>query len=80
MGLEEMAQQLLGIVHGSQELGVQVSDAGGGHRLQHPCRNVAGPRPHEKPIAGIKIFEILGVDGDESALMSKLPSFFKPLW
>ena len=39
-----------------------MTDARGSHGLQHPGRNIARPRPHEKPVTGVYISEFLWIN------------------
>ena len=49
-GLEHKPQQLLGPIHQFDERGIEVTDQGGGHRLQNARMDVARTRTEQDPL------------------------------
>jgi len=62
LGLEEVTQESLRLVHHGKKIGVQVADAWSGHGLKHSCRDVTRPRPHQNSFPRIEVPEIARID------------------
>ena len=60
--LEKVPQQALRLVHGGQEIGIEVADARGGHGLQHARRHVTRARPHQHAGPRIDIAKLVGIN------------------
>ncbi len=65
---EEGPEQLLGLVHDLEEVGIQIADRGSGHGPENPRRHVARPGAHEEPLGRIDVFKILDIDCQSSPL------------
>ena len=60
LGLKEIPQQPLRLVHRGEEIGIEVADARRGHRLQDPRGHVAGAGPHQHAGPGSRSRNSLG--------------------
>ena len=72
VGLKEISQQTLRLVHQLKKIRVQVADALGRERPQNPRRYITGPRSHQRTSARINIMKLLGVNRDHKILLKWL--------
>jgi hypothetical protein len=64
LGLEDVAQEALGLIHGGEKVGIEMTDARSGQRLENSGGNIARPRSQEHPFSRVNVPELVYVNID----------------